>query len=396
MADKWSALKRWYYEPRVGVDSVGRKRDTRPDLKLDTATVKRLLKGLGLLIGLVALPVVIVTVTFLIRGGAFRDVSAVSAGQCEAIAIPDGSAEDVQPDRRNNLALLSVLDRRAIVNNTASDGTISRLSLDNPAFPIVPALASQPSRFQPHGISLYEAADGTQTLFVINHSFGAGEYIELFEKTPEQNLFDHVDTLSSPLLIEPNDLVAVGSRQFYVANDSGASNGLERVAEMVFAVGLSPLVYYDGSNFEMVIENLKSSGGINVDPARSKLYVGETVGEAIRVFALNTDGSLGPEKEAIPLDSGVDNIDVDVDGNIWIANHTNTVALVQHFADETSPAPTQVQRISFTGDQPNVETIYEQDGSAHSAGSVAVRYDDAFLIGSITEKQLLYCQMKEE
>lgn len=362
--------------------------------ELELAYVKRALKLFGLVVGIALIATVGIVTMFLVRGGAFTEVASVSPGQCEAIAVPGGSAEDIQPDRQNNLALLSVMDRRAIVENRPTDGTIAKLDLNTGLFSIEPALASQPEPFQPHGISLFTAPDGTQTLFVINHAFGAGEFIEVFEKTAEQDLFEHLESLTSPLLIEPNDLVAVGNRQLYVANDSGASNGLESMAEMVFAAGLSPLTYYNGSTFEIVVDDLKSSGGINVNLKTSKLYVGETMGEAIRVFDLNDDRSLGQEKDTIPLSSGVDNLDLDVDGNIWIANHINTVSLVRHFADATFPAPTQVQRISFNADQPRIDTIYEQDGSAHPAGSVAVRYDDTFLIGSITEKQILYCQME--
>lgn len=360
--------------------------------------MKRIFIVTGLVVGAFLLILVAVTGSFMIRGGAFRDVVVVDAGLCQTIRIPDGSAEDIQPDRDNNLALLSVLDRRSIVTGTAGDGTIARLSLKNDVngspTTIEPALASQPDVFQPHGISLFESPDGTQTLFAINHAFGAGEFIEVFEKPAGQDLFDHIQTLSSPLLISPNDLVAVGRRKFYVANDSGADNAFERGAEMMFAIGLSPLVHYDGSNFEVVVDDLKSSGGINVNLERSELYVGETIGETIRIYALNADGSLAEEKDTVAVGSGVDNIDVDPTGTLWIANHINTVALIQHFADEASPAPTQVQRISLNGAQPTVQTVYEQDGTAHSAGSVAVRFGDALLVGSITEKQVLYCQME--
>lgn len=356
--------------------------------------MKRVLKLCGMLVGITLLLIIVIVATFLVRGGAFSEVASVSPGQCNPIPMSDGSAEDIQPDRGNGLALLSVMDRRAIVENRATDGTISKLDLKSEDFSIAPALASQPEDFQPHGISLYEAPNGTQTLIVINHAFGAGEFVEVFEKTADQDLFAHVDTLTSPLLTDPNDLVAVGSRQFYVANDSGATNGLESMAEMVFAVGLSPLTYYDGTEFSTVVDDLKSSGGINVNLEKSELYVGETIGEAIRVFDLNADRSLRQEKAPIHVGSGVDNIDLDTDGDLWIANHVNTVSLVRHFADADFPAPTQVQRIRVGESASVIETIYEQDGAEHPAGSVAVKYDDAFLIGSITEKQILYCQLE--
>lgn len=357
--------------------------------------MRKLLIRTGLIFGIIFAILVVVVASFLIRGGAFRTVETVSPGACEAIEISLGSAEDIQIDHEGRTALLSVLDRRRSIGEGKSvKGTVLSLSLDPAASSPVPALSSQPEDFRPHGLSLFVDKNGLKTLVVINHAV-TGELIEIFRKSQNEALFSHVGTLTSPLLIDPNDLVAVGSKKFYVANDSGAENSIEKAAEMLFAVGLSPLVYFDGTKFDTVVDDLQSSGGINVNQDGTELYVGQTAGESIRVYSLNADKSIGDIKQIIKVGSGVDNIDVAVDGDVWIANHTNTLALVQHFGSANSLAPTQIQTLRnlSQGKKYRLETVFENDGSLISAGSVGARYKNEIVIGSITERKLLKCSI---
>ncbi|NKB44351.1 MAG: hypothetical protein GKS03_08750 [Alphaproteobacteria bacterium] len=353
--------------------------------------MKKLLKFFALTIGGVIILVTMVAVSFLVRGGAFRTVAAISPGQCHPVELSSGSAEDLQIDRSSGTAYLSVLDRRGIVEGKIVSGTILALSLNTRDSIPGSALSSQPDSFRPHGLSLFNSTDGSQTLVVINHAEN-GEYLEIFEKQADQQLFDHAETLSTPLLREPNDIVAIGPRKFYIANDSGATNGIERAAEMLLGIGLSPLIYFDGSNFSIVVDDLKSSGGINVSQDLSEIYVGETGGESIRIYGINEDGSLASLQRTIGIQAGVDNVDVDASGDLWIANHTNTLALVKHFGNSDSPAPTQVQKLKLTGEV-ELQTIYENAGDQFSAGSVGARFDGELLIGSITERKLLRCQI---
>jgi arylesterase/paraoxonase len=331
---------------------------------------------------------------FLVRGGAFDPVVESLPAQCQQVSIEAGSAEDIAVDRNTGMAYLSVLNRRGLVNGLNVKGTILQLDLNNIEEVSKSALSTTPDGFRPHGISLLHLASGAQRLFVINHAYGEQEKIEIFERPAAEGLFTHVETLSDPLLTHPNDIAAVGPRQFYIANDSGATNAMERAGEMLFAVGLSPLVYFNGNRFSVEENNLRSSGGIFADLQRSKLYVGETMGESIRVYDLKTDRSIDAMASQISLDGAVDNIDVDTAGNLWIANHINTLALVQHFGNEDAPAPSQVQRVSLVGSSdPVIETILETEGVPFSAASVGVPYGNRVILGSITEPKVLICAL---
>ena len=358
--------------------------------------MKKIAKYLGLITVVLILLVASVLFSFLVRGGAFRETSDISPGDCEAIALLHGSAEDIEIDRTNGIALLSALDRRGLVQGKNPSGKILQIDLLNIDTPPVSALRGEPEGFRPHGISLFIREDDSQILFVINHAGGIEERIEIFEKLDGDQLFNHVETLADPLITHPNDIVAIASRKFYIANDSGATNGIERASEMMLGIGLSPLVYYDGSEFSVEVSDLRSSGGINANTTEKLLFVGETMGKAIRVYDLADDGSLSKLRNTIELESSVDNIDLDSNGDIWIANHTNILAFIRHVTGEGFPAPSQVQRISSKNNEfATIQTIFENDGNLFSASSVGARYRNLLLVGSITEPKVLICTINE-
>lgn len=342
-------------------------------------------------VGLVILVSVLATAILAWRGSWLRDVEPQFAGTCEALPLP-GSAEDVLVDRPRGLAYLSVLDRRGLVTGEDVQGTVMRVDLDARPLAAAPALIDAPSHFRPHGLSLFVGADGERRLFVINHPADRDrdpEQVELFRETAPGR-FAHVETFSDPLMVSPNDLVAVGPRQFYVANDKamgGFSNALQQ-----FGIGGSPLTYVDGQVARVAADDIAAGGGINLSADGRTLYVAETAAQRIRV--LERDPATGDVAELarIGVGSSPDNVDVAADGALWIGAHANTLKLIQHFA-AGQPAPTEVLRIPRPEDGGTIETIYLDDGSTMSAGSVGVNYGDLLLVGSITEKQLLVCEL---
>lgn len=334
------------------------------------------------------------TVWLMARGGAFKTIDNQFAGDgCSALALT-GSAEDIQPDRERNVAYLSLLDRRGLVRGEAPQGDILRVDLGEPELRAVSALRDRPAHFRPHGLSLYVDADGNRHLFVINHPADRAnepELVELFREVAPGE-FTHVRTFSDPLMISPNDIVAVGPQQFYVANDK-VSGGALAAALQQFGIGGSPLVYVDGDRAEVVSGNIASGGGISVSNDLRQVYVAETSAQRLRVFERSGDGGAVRELARIALGTSPDNIDVAPDGSLWIGAHANVFALIQHFTAE-KPAPSQVLRVVLRdGGQADIGQVYLNTGEAISASSVGVEIDGRLLIGSITEKKVLACQL---
>lgn len=347
----------------------------------------RLLKRL-LVVTLAAILVVgLGSLAFLYRGGAFTKLSAGFEGTCAEIPVDAGSAEDIQIDPQTGIAYLSVYDRRAVVRGETPTGTILQLDTNNANPQPTAALSSAPPNFKPHGLSLVYGQDGRAHLYVISHLSEERHTVEHFVRAPSQSLFAHVNSIEDPLFNSPNDLVATAENLFFVANDSGAQNGFQRVTEMLFARPMAPLVRYDNGSVRVIRNDLAGSSGINAD--ENFLYVSETLGKRLTAFSL--EDPAGAPQFSIDLPSSPDNVDVASDGSLWVAAHANTLALIKHFGDPTSPAPSQIFRLTPPDFAP--QQIFLDKGETLSAGSVGATYANWLVLGSITEPKVLLCRL---
>lgn len=360
-----------------------------------------MMKLLRLLLKLVLL-LVLASIAFVailaVRGHWFRDVEPSFGGECEELAL-DGSAEDIQLDRERGLAYLSVIDRKTLAaqsrlppeQRTDVRGTILRVNLNLLPLRAEPALDSKPAHFRPHGLSLYVDDAGKRYLFALNHPTNRGsepEMLEIFEEASPGH-FRHVQTYSDPAFVSPNDVVAVGPRQAYVANDK-APNPFRNLLQQL-GIGASPLVFVDNGDTRVVVDDIASGGGIAANADGTQIYVAETAAQRVRVFERDPlDDSL-TELYRIPVDTSPDNIDVAEDGTLWIGAHANTLKLAMHFIAD-KPAPSQIRRAQLGG-VPVVDDIFLDDGRKISASSVGVKYDNLLLIGSITARKLLVCTL---
>jgi arylesterase/paraoxonase len=348
------------------------------------------IKSLLKLIGVIVLAGVAVSLFLLYRGGAFKQIEPHFDGTCETLAL-DGSAEDIQVDRDRGFAYLSLIDRKSLVSGAGAQGIIGRVDLNKRPLAVDSALVTQPDHFRPHGMSLYIDANGQRSLFVINHPVNRGtdpESVELFRESSPGS-FEHIETFGSDLINAPNDLAAVGPRQFYVANDAVAGGGWKAGAQQ-FGFGFSTLVFVDGDSAQIAAADIASGGGINVSADGNRLYVAETSGQRIRVLARDPSGEL-TNLGSVAIGTSPDNIDVADDGSLWVGAHANTLKLIQHFIKGT-PAPSQVVRVQLSNDtDADIEEIYLNDGSEISASSVGATYREMLLIGSITDRKLLVC-----
>jgi arylesterase/paraoxonase len=355
--------------------------------------MKTLLKSLMFLLGSVVLLIGAGTLWFLNRGGAFRELKPHFAGICEALELP-GSGEDIQVDRARGYAYVSLLDRQRAMKGEAVEGTIARIDLNASPLVAVSAIDKVPAGFHPHGLSLFIEPDGTRHIFVINHPARRGEEPEAVEHFVEAapGNFTHAETFRDPRLTSPNDLVAVGPHQFFVANDKPDGGALRALLQQL-GYGSSPLVFFDGANARTVAADIASGGGINVSPDYKRLYVSETAGRRIRVFQRRNDRGSVNEMARVPLETAPDNIDVAEDGSLWVTGHANVLALIRHFISG-HPAPSQTWRVELddNGTAKDISERYLDDGTNISAGSVGATYRQMLLVGSITAKRIMICR----
>lgn len=350
------------------------------------------IKGIFKLLGLLVLLSLVLVAIIAWRGSWLRDVQPEFAGSCEALEL-DGSAEDIQLDRERGIAYLSLLDRLGLVGGGNVQGTIVKVNLNTSPLRAEPALDSQPAHFRPHGLSMFKEKNGQRWLFSLNHPLNRGSEPEMVERFRETTpgRFEHVETFTDPLFLSPNDLVAVGPRKFYIANDKPSGGGFAAVLQQL-GIGDSPLTYVEDGKARVALGNIAAGGGITASADGARLYVSETAAQRIRVLEREPITGDVTEIQRIAIDTSPDNVDEAADGSLWIGAHANTFKLIQHFA-AGAPAPSQVRRIRFRGNSTEIDDIFLDDGTLISASSVGVNYDNLLLVGSITDRKLLVCRM---
>jgi arylesterase/paraoxonase len=349
---------------------------------------------------LVALVVVggMLVLDFLGDAGVFAEIEPHFDGDCRAVAGAVG-AEDIVVDRERRVAYLSSFDRRAAARGEAVEGAIFAFDLTGPNAEPVPLATGFGGELRPHGISLWqEEGEAGGRLFVVNHPEG-GHTIEIFAVRGDR--LEHVETIRDELLVSPNDVAAVGPRQFYVTNDHGNRTPLGRTIEDYGRLRRSNVVHYDGERARVVADGIAYANGVNVSPAGDEVYVAATTGRAILRY--DRDPSTGELAlaERIDVGTGVDNIDVDRHGNLWVAAHPQLLRFVAHAGDAAERSPSQVLWLEALPRQGGVGPAGERfletylgDGGELSGSSVAVAVGSRLLIGSVFEQHFLLCQRR--
>jgi arylesterase/paraoxonase len=326
-------------------------------------------------------------------GGLFRLVDEQTAGGCTPIPL-GGSAEDVQIDRERGLAYLSVLDRAAVARREPVVGSIMLLDLNLAEPAPRAALAFDPPGFRPHGISWWRRSGEAARLFAISHPPDGGHTVEILEQDTSGAFFPR-QSVRDPLFVHPNALVAVGPRQFYLANDE-QRDAAGHAIDALLRRGKSTVVYFDGQQARVVARDLRFAAGIAVSPDGSQLYVGEAMGNQLRVYRRNVETGDLALQEIVALGAAPDNLNVDAHGVVWMAAHPKLFAFLEHLEDPASRAPTQVLRLQPAADaaagKTRLTTVYSSKGAPLSAGSVAASWKDEFVLGAVLDHQVLICK----
>ena len=338
--------------------------------------------------------VVLVAAGFILQlfhaAGQFKTLEPHFSGSCKVVSGIMG-AEDVVIHPRTRTAYISTADRRSLLSGGSTRGAIYAydLNLDSPK--LVNLTPTADPDFHPHGISLYLGDDGRDVLYVINHA-GGRHTIEIYDLVAAG--LSHRATLSDPLLVSPNDLVAVGRDRLYVTNDHANPGGLARKLEDYLRRSISTVVYYDGERFVEAASGIRYPNGIGVSGDGETLFVASTTGGSVLVFLIDPESGELAKSGAIEIGSGVDNLDVDQDGDLWIGAHPKLLTFVQHAGDATRLAPSQVIWVGDPeGPAPLVEEILLSLGEDLSGSSVGAVQGTRLLVGSVMDEGILDCRM---
>ena len=323
----------------------------------------------------------------LLDAGYFKEITPHFSGSCQVIKGVAG-AEDISFLSGQNKALISAYDRRE--HHKDKNAGIFSYDLNTQRITKLSPLLDD---FSPHGISIYNMPDGGVRVFVINHA----------NKAHQINIFDLVnnalvlkDTIVSKHLISPNDLVAVGPNQFYVTNDHKFTNEIMRTFEDYLRLIVANVVFYDGEKFKEVISGIGYANGINVSQDGALLYVNSVTAQSTYIYERDLKNNELTFQDKINTGSGVDNIELDEQGNIWMGSHPQLLKFAQHAKDENILSPSQVLKLVKKEGGYEVEEIYLDSGSQLSGSSVAAIKNNRMLVGAVFDAKLLDCILPEE
>ncbi len=320
--------------------------------------------------------------------GAFVSLEELATDQCVKIDIAPG-AEDITIDRETGIAFVSASDRRGLMRGDANQGGIYVLNIvGEPEVRL--ASTDAPADFQPHGISFWHGKDGAKRLLVVSHPIGGGHRIELFD-IGEAGMLSHVETIAFEEIHSPNDIAATGPRSFYVTNDHARSDTLLAKLEGPLILPVTNAVYFDGEEGRSVVDGLNYANGINITDDGKTVYIAEVLGRQIGVYSRDRNTNDLTKEKMLKIPTNPDNIEIDLDGNLWTGAHPQAFEYLKHAKDETYPAPGQVMRIDpTTGDY---ESVYISLDGNFPATTVAAVSGSHMFVGSVFNREILKCAL---
>ncbi|MFH1136693.1 MAG: SMP-30/gluconolactonase/LRE family protein [Pseudomonadota bacterium] len=321
--------------------------------------------------------------------GEFKSLVFRPPQNCRVVTGVLGS-EDITVHPGLGLAFISSCDFRTLFAGKKSPrGAVFGYDLAGPEPVLTDLTADFPADFHPHGLGLHTAPTGEISLFVVNHRTD-GKFVEIFDVRDKRLV--HRRSVSGTLLVSPNDVIPVGPDRFYVTNDHGSASETGRTLEDFFKSRKAGVLYFDGDKFIPVAGGLAYANGINISPDGRTVYVAETTGRRLDVFSRDVDSGALTLRKTLDIGSGVDNLDVDPEGNIWAAAHPKLLTFLRYSLNQAALAPSQIFKISpGPDDRFRIEEKYLSDGGDLSGASVGARYGGLLLLGSVFDDIFLVC-----
>lgn len=350
-------------------------------------------KRIVIALGVVVLLLVGWTGREVYRSGYFKTIEPHFVGTCRLIEGPVG-AEDITIHPKKGIAYVSAEDRRAVLEDRAVPGKLFSYDLSDGS--LVDLTPDADISFQPHGISLWVGENGIDTLFVVNHPVedtGVQRHtIEIFDIVAGKLV--HRASLADPLLVMPNDLVAVGIDEFYVTSTHAYPPGKRQTIETYLGLRGAKVLYYGMGGFRPVLEDLVFPNGINVSKDGRLVYVAGVTSRTLWVYDRDPATRALTLREEVFLGTGPDNIEVDAQGDLWIGAHPQLMKVATLEGDPSAIAPAQIVRVSQSSvGGYDVEEVYLGAGKELSAATVGAVHGKRLLIGSAYGNGFLDCTM---
>jgi arylesterase/paraoxonase len=341
-------------------------------------------RALIVFVGLIVSLLAFVAYT-LISTGFFRNINNTESYEIIAEIYLNG-AEDFSINYEDAFMIISQDDRAAKLNERVRKGDLYYLKLDGDQFEPINLTEHLPIEFYPHGISLLKLDSMRYQILAVNHT-DKGHSIEKFELLGDSIV--HIKSYRDATMISPNDVIALDENSFYFTNDHGNTSKWGLFFENYLGLKVSNVIYFDG-NYSIAADKIAYANGLNIDRVNNVLVVASPRDFRIKYYQIEDDGSLS-FKQNVDVGTGVDNIEFDTEGNLWIGCHPSLLAFTSYAKGANEIAPSEVIVVS---PEQEVRKIYENDGNAVSATSVAAPFNDLLFIGTVMDNKILILKSK--
>ncbi|MEZ4885132.1 MAG: SMP-30/gluconolactonase/LRE family protein [Chitinophagales bacterium] len=324
--------------------------------------------------------------------GYFRTIAPYMQGEI-AQQIDLVGAEDMTISKDGNFMLISSDDRAATKKGRPKQGGIYWMDLKKEPFEVKLISGDFKQEFHPHGISLLQLDSTHYKLWVINHVEDKHS-IEVFSL--EGDSLKYLETLKDDKMVSPNDIVAVEEDRFYFTNDHFYKPMLGKLAEGYLGMATANVMYFNGKEFMEVAKGMAYANGINWDKNRDLLFVASTRDFLVKVYEVEADGNL-IFVENINCNTGVDNIEIDTNGGLWIGAHPSLMAYTAYANFEENKAPSEVLKITYASKNKYIiEKPLLDDGLKSSGSSVAATDGKFLFVGTVMDKHFLIIKRENE
>jgi len=232
---------------------------------------------------------------------------------------------------------------------------------------------------------------------------GADSAVEIFKGQIGEKKLKWVTTVENFLIGTPNDIIGFpDGKSFYITNELKKS-GLQRGYEIFMGTQATAVTFCHVENgCRFAATELMTSNGI-ARGLDGEIFVSSTWKSQISVLEKQADNTLVLTDVIDIGGGGLDNLSVDEDGAIYVAEHPKIFTTAfKHLPDPKVHAPSAVRRItintdesSFYGEKYKVEKIFEDNGTIASGITTAVwdsKRKQLFLHG-VASSALLACSL---
>lgn len=244
-----------------------------------------------------------------------------------------------------------------------------------------------PELFYPHGIDI-KKFDNTYIAAVVNHPTLDSTTIETFNIDIIHKEIRHLKTYESSSFTTGNDVVLISPTEVIMTEDFGSNNHFFNSLTQYLRISTGGMLYLDlqSQQTKKVGPALFYGNGLIYDHNKKMIYVSEMLGR--KILALQWNGQDLELKNEISLPHAIDNLTFQND-NILAAGHPKLLSLKKMRDNRTEKSASVVLQIKK--DFTKMEELYQNNGSELASSSVAFRYDNKILIGTVFDNHVLLC-----